>query len=76
MKYLNKNDIETNFNKSGSIGKRYRRQDAIGTFWCITYDYDSDIDNSVTIRNRDTMKQERIKIDQIIDYINKNSNTK
>ena len=76
MEYLNENDIETNFDESGSIGKRYRRQDAIGTFWCITYDYDSDIDNSVTIRNRDTMKQERIKINQIIDYINKNSNTK
>ena len=47
------------FDDSGSIGKRYRRQDEIGTPFCITYDFDSLEDNSVTIRNRDTMEQER-----------------
>ena len=49
--------------------KRYRRQDEIGTPYCITIDYDTDIDNCVTIRNRDTMEQERIKIEKICDYI-------
>ena len=68
---LIENDIEVTYDEAGTIGKRYRRQDAIGTFWCITYDYDSDNDNCVTIRHRDTMKQERIKIDEIISYINK-----
>ncbi len=74
FKNLVNKGISSTFDESGSIGKRYRRQDAIGTFWCITYDYDSDNDKSVTIRNRDTMKQERIMIDEIISYINKNSN--
>lgn len=57
------------FDDSGSIGKRYRRQDEIGTPFCITYDFDSLEDNSVTIRNRDTMEQERIKIDDLEDYL-------
>ena len=47
---------------SGSIGKRYRRQDEIGTKNCITIDYDTLKDNTVTIRDRDTMVQKRIKI--------------
>ncbi|MBD5422888.1 MAG: glycine--tRNA ligase [Mycoplasma sp.] len=71
-KNLLENNIEATFDESGSIGKRYRRQDSIGTYWCLTYDYDSEVDNCITIRNRDTMKQERIKIDEIISYINKN----
>ncbi len=70
FKNLIKNNIEATYDESGSIGKRYRRQDAIGTFWCITYDYDSDNDHTVTIRHRDTMEQKRIKIDQIIDFVN------
>lgn len=52
-----------------SIGKRYRRQDAIGTPLCVTVDYDSLKDNSVTVRNRDDMSQERISIDNIISFI-------
>lgn len=64
---LSKNfDVE--FDDAGSIGKRYRRYDAIGTPWCITFDYDSLEDASVTLRNRDTMRQERIKIIELKDY--------
>ncbi|MGM9900105.1 MAG: glycine--tRNA ligase [Bacilli bacterium] len=59
------------FDTSGKIGKRYRRQDAIGTPFCVTVDFDTLEDNTVTIRNRDTMEQERINIDDLIDYINK-----
>ncbi len=57
------------YDESGSIGKRYRRQDEIGTPFCITYDFDSLQDSCVTVRDRDTMKQERINIDQIETYI-------
>ncbi|MCK4979815.1 MAG: glycine--tRNA ligase, partial [Candidatus Delongbacteria bacterium] len=52
----------------GSIGKRYRRQDEIGTPYCITFDFDSLEDNAVTVRNRDSMEQERIKIDDLLHY--------
>ena len=52
-----------------SIGKRYRRQDAIGTPVCITVEYDSLEDNSVTVRNRDNMSQERVKVDNLISFI-------
>ena len=52
-----------------SIGKRYRRQDAIGTPLCITVDYNSLEDNSVTVRNRDNMSQERVKVDNLISFI-------
>ena len=52
-----------------SIGKRYRRQDAIGTPLCITVDYDSLEDNSVTVRKRDNMSQERVKLDNLISFI-------
>jgi glycyl-tRNA synthetase len=66
-------DIQKHFNvqfdDSGSIGKRYRRQDEIGTPFCFTYDFESEQDQSVTVRDRDTTKQERIKIDKIIDYL-------
>lgn len=51
--------------EAGSIGKRYRRFDEIGTPYCITYDFESETDNCVTIRDRDTMTQERIKIDEL-----------
>ena len=51
-----------------SIGKRYRRQDEIGTPNCITVDFDSLDDECVTIRNRDTMKQERIQITSLVEY--------
>ncbi len=68
---LIKHNISATFDTSGSIGKRYRRQDAIGTLYCITFDYDSLNDHCVTIRHRDSMQQERIKIDEIIKYLNK-----
>jgi glycyl-tRNA synthetase len=57
------------YDEAGSIGKRYRRQDEIGTPFCITYDFDSENDNSVTIRERDSMQQVRIPIDQVVKYI-------
>ena len=57
------------FDESGSIGKRYRRQDEIGTPLCITYDFDSLEDGCVTVRDRDTMEQERVKIEALQAYI-------
>ena len=59
------------FDDAGSIGKRYRRQDEIGTPLCITYDFDSENDGCVTVRDRDTMEQERIKIEDLVSYIEK-----
>ena len=59
------------YDEAGSIGKRYRRQDDIGTPFCITYDFDSVEDGCVTVRDRDTMDQERIKIDELVAYIEK-----
>jgi glycyl-tRNA synthetase len=56
------------FDDSGAIGRRYRRQDEIGTPYCVTVDFDTLEDNAVTIRERDTMKQERIAIDQVKSY--------
>lgn len=57
------------YDDAGSIGKRYRRQDEIGTPVCITFDFDSLEDGCVTVRDRDTMQQERIKIDTLQDYL-------
>lgn len=57
------------FDETGSIGKRYRRQDEIGTPACFTYDFESEVDGYVTVRDRDTTKQQRINIDQIETYI-------
>jgi len=56
------------YDETGSIGKRYRRQDEIGTPFCVTYDFDSQNDGSVTVRDRDTMEQVRIKIDDLVSY--------
>ena len=56
------------YDETGSIGKRYRRQDEIGTPYCITFDFDSLNDESVTIRDRDTMQQERLKISELLAY--------
>ena len=72
-------DIQQNLQKfyrtevdvTQSIGKRYRRQDEIGTPYCVTIDFDSLEDLSVTIRNRDSMEQERIKIEDLLDYFSK-----
>ena len=57
------------FDETGSIGKRYRRQDEIGTPFCITYDFDSETDNSVTVRDRDSMEQIRMPISELRTYI-------
>lgn len=57
------------FDTTGSVGKRYRRQDSIGTPLCVTYDFDSVNDHMVTVRKRDTMKQERIAISDLPSYI-------
>ncbi len=59
------------FDESGSIGKRYRRQDEIGTPLCITYDFESETDNCVTVRDRDSMEQVRIPISELKSYIEK-----
>jgi len=66
---LLKPEFMTMWDSIGNIGKRYRRQDEIGTPWCITIDYQTLEDNTVTIRDRDTMKQQRIKIEEIIEWI-------
>ena len=57
------------FDTSGAIGRRYRRQDEIGTPFCVTYDFDSLEDNAVTVRERDTMEQERVKLDELEAYL-------
>ncbi len=57
------------YDDAGSIGKRYRRQDEIGTPFCITYDFDSENDGCVTVRDRDTMEQVRISIDSLKSYL-------
>ncbi|WBW97954.1 glycine--tRNA ligase [Oceanirhabdus sp. W0125-5] len=57
------------FDVTGSIGKRYRRQDEIGTPYCITVDFDTLEDNAVTIRDRDTMEQTRLSIDELVKFI-------
>ncbi len=59
------------FDDNGNIGKRYRRQDEIGTPFCITVDFDSLEKNDVTVRDRDTGKQERVGIATLADYIKK-----
>ena len=59
------------YDDRGAIGKRYRRQDEIGTPFCVTYDFDSEEDGAVTVRDRDTMEQERIKIEDLKDYFDK-----
>lgn len=62
------NDYNIQYDITGSIGKRYRRQDEIGTPFCITVDFDTDEDNKVTVRDRDTMKQERVGVEELEQY--------
>ena len=62
-------NFNVDYDEAGSIGKRYRRQDEIGTPFCITVDFDTETDNSVTVRDRDTMEQVRIKIDELESYL-------
>ncbi len=66
---LLKTDIMVQYDEKDAIGRRYRRQDAIGTPFCITVDNDTLSDNAVTVRDRDTMKQERVGIDQLPQHI-------
>jgi glycyl-tRNA synthetase len=66
--YLQRN-WNIDFDDSGAIGRRYRRQDEIGTPYCITVDFETLEDNAVTIRDRDTMEQERISIDQVESWL-------
>ena len=61
--------FNVDFDETGSIGKRYRREDEIGTPFCITYDFDSLEDNCVTVRDRDTMEQIRMPISELVSYI-------
>ena len=62
------------FDDNGNIGKRYRRQDEIGTPYCLTVDFDGLEDKKVTVRDRDSMKQERVEIDKLLDYFDKKLN--
>jgi glycyl-tRNA synthetase len=57
------------FDDAGAIGRRYRRQDEIGTPFCITVDFDTLTDQAVTIRERDSMAQDRVAIDQVESYL-------
>jgi len=59
------------YDEAGSIGKRYRRQDEIGTPMCVTIDFDTFEDNTVTVRDRDTMEQIRLNINELVDYVTK-----
>ena len=61
----------TEFDETGSIGKRYRRQDEIGTPFCVTYDFDTENDGCVTVRDRDTMEQIRMPISEVRAYVEK-----
>ena len=62
-------EFNIEFDETGSIGKRYRRQDEIGTPFCITYDFDTENDGCVTVRDRDSMEQVRIPLAEVKDYI-------
>ncbi len=62
-------DFMVDYDEAGSIGKRYRRQDEIGTPYCITYDFESENDGCVTVRDRDTMEQERVPMASLREYL-------
>ncbi len=62
-------DFRVEYDEAGSLGKRYRREDEIGTPYCVTIDYETLEDQAVTVRDRDTMQQERIKIDELKNYL-------
>jgi len=67
-----KSDFACEFDDNGNVGKRYRRQDEIGTPYCVTVDFESLEDNAVTVRDRDSMKQERIKIAELQNFFKEN----
>ncbi|GHU75973.1 glycine--tRNA ligase [Clostridia bacterium] len=62
-------EFNCDYDESGAIGRRYRRQDEIGTPFCVTYDFQSEEDGAVTVRERDTMTQERVQIASVASYI-------
>ncbi len=64
-------DFATFYDQSGAIGRRYRRQDEVGTPYCVTVDYDTKEDNTVTLRYRDSMEQVRVPMDQLAEVIRK-----
>ena len=64
-------DFNVAYDEKDAVGRRYRRQDALGTPFCITVDHQSLEDKTVTIRHRDSMKQDRVKISELKDIVNK-----
>ena len=62
-------EFSDKYDESGNIGKRYRRQDVIGTPFCVTIDEETLNNNTVTVRDRDTMKQITLKVEELADYI-------
>ena len=64
-------DFMCDYDEAGSIGKRYRREDEIGTPYCVTIDFETENDNCVTVRDRDTMEQERININELNSWLMK-----
>ncbi len=64
-----KNEIKCEFDDNGNVGKRYRRQDEVGTPYCVTVDFDTLENGEVTVRDRDTMKQEKVKIDELKEWV-------
>ena len=67
-------EFMVDYDDAGSIGKRYRREDEIGTPFCICYDFDSETDGCVTVRDRDTMEQVRLPIDELTAWIRERVN--
>ena len=64
-------EFNVDYDDAGSIGKRYRRQDEIGTPYCITVDFETSKDDSVTVRDRDTMEQQRVRISDLVQFLSK-----
>lgn len=64
-----KNEFVCRYDETGSIGRRYRRQDEIGTPYCLTVDFDTIKDGTITLRDRDTMSQERVKVEELIESL-------
>ena len=69
-------DFNVDYDEKDAVGRRYRRQDAVGTPFCITVDHDTLNDNTVTIRHRDTMEQQRVKIEDLREIIKKEVDVK
>ena len=64
-----RSEFNTFYDQSGAVGRRYRRQDEIGTPYCVTVDYQTLQDHTVTVRFRDSMKQERVAVDNLVTFI-------